>query len=138
MLRNRRNQLYTFLGAVVVIGASAMASQYVWREAGLRSLQAVDEQRVQLVANALAAEVGRQDHLPVVLSLDPDVREALAARNDMDRRSRLNRKLTRISIEADTRALYLIGPDGIVFASDDWESPNTLVGRNLSDRPYFI
>ena len=77
MLRNRRRQVLTFLGAVDVIGASALASQYVWREAGLKSQQAVNAQRVQLVANALTAEVGRQDHLPVVLSLDPDVRNAL-------------------------------------------------------------
>src|SRR5215475_9428287 len=138
MLRNRRNQVYTFLGAVVVIGASAMASQYVWREAGLKSLQAVNEQRVQLIANALTAEVGRQDHLPVVLSLDPDVRNALAPVGEADRLASLSRKLTVISREADTRALYLIAPNGVVVASDDWDAPNTLVGRNLANRPYFI
>src|SRR5262249_5289725 len=63
MLRTRRKQLYTFLGAIAIIGASAAGSQYIWRETGLRSLQAVNEARVQLVANALTAEVGRQDHL---------------------------------------------------------------------------
>src|SRR5215470_2425501 len=136
MLRNRRNQLYTFLGAVVVIGASAMASQYIWREAGLKSLQAVNEQRVQLVANALTAEVGRQDHLPVVLSLDPDVRNALKSR-DAASLERLSRKLEVVSREADTRALYLIAPNGIVVASDNWQAPDTLVGRNLADQPYF-
>src|SRR6185295_3682095 len=103
-----------------------------------RSLQAVNEQRVQLVANAVTAEVGRQDHLPVVLSLDPDVRNALAALGDAERLARLNSKLTVVSREADTRALYLIGPNGVVVASDDWQSPATLVGRNLADRPYFI
>ena len=136
MLRNRRNQVYTFLGAVAVIGASAMASQYVWREAGLKSLQAVNEQRVQLVANALTAEVGRQDHLPVVLSLDPDVRNALKSR-DAGSLERLSRKLEVVSREADTRALYLIAPNGIVVASDNWQAPDSLVGRNLADQPYF-
>src|SRR5262245_37503212 len=95
-------QIVLFLGAAGAIGLSAFGSQYVWREGGLRSLQAINEQRVQLVANALTAEVGRQDHLPVVLSLDPDVRDALAAPDDRDRRGRLNRKLARVSIEADT------------------------------------
>ena len=104
MLRTRRKQVYAFLGAVAVIGASAMATQYVWREAGLKSLQAVNEQRVQLVANALTAEVGRQDHLPVVLSLDPDVRNALRSR-DAGSLERLSRKLEVVSREADTRAL---------------------------------
>jgi two-component system, NtrC family, C4-dicarboxylate transport sensor histidine kinase DctB len=136
MLRTRRKQVFTFLGAVAIIGASAMASQYVWREAGLKSLQAVNEQRVQLVANALTAEVGRQDHLPVVLSLDPDVRNALRSR-DAASLERLSRKLEVVSREADTRALYLIAPNGIVVASDNWQAPDTLVGRNLADQPYF-
>src|SRR5215831_768433 len=113
MLRTRRKQLYTFLGAIAVIGASAAGSQYIWREAGLKSLQAVNEQRVQLVANALTAEVGRQDHLPVVLSLDPDVRNALKSRNATSL-EQLSRKLEVVSREADTRALYLIAPNGIV------------------------
>jgi len=138
MLRTRRKQLYAFLGAVAVIGASAFASQYIWREAGLKSLQAVNEQRVQLVANALTAEIGRQDHLPVVLSLDPDVRNALGPQGDGNRLERLSRKLEVVSREADTRALYLVAPNGMVVASDNWQSPETLVGRNLANRPYVI
>jgi two-component system, NtrC family, C4-dicarboxylate transport sensor histidine kinase DctB len=138
MPRIRLKQLYLLFGAIAAIGATAFASQYIWREAGLKSLQAVNEQRVQLVANAVTAEVGRQDHLPVVLSLDPDVRNALAARGDTARLDNLNRKLAVISREAETRGLYLIGPDGVVVASDDWQSQPTLVGRNLADRPYFI
>ena len=74
----------------IVFVASALAliclvtflAQRVWRENGLRSLQAVNEPRVQLAANAVKAEISRQDHLPVVLSLDPDVRQALAAPRD--------------------------------------------------------
>jgi two-component system, NtrC family, C4-dicarboxylate transport sensor histidine kinase DctB len=131
-------QYYPLAGAVIAIGVSVLVSQYVWWENGLKSLSVVNEPRVQLVANALNAEVGRQDHLPVVLSLDQEVREALAEPGDRLPRERLNRKLARVSLEADTRALYLIGTDGVVFASDDWQSPTTLVGRDLADRPYFI
>jgi two-component system C4-dicarboxylate transport sensor histidine kinase DctB len=138
MVRSLLKQVVSFVGAAAAIGLSAYASQYVWRDAGLRSLQAVNEQRVQLVANAVLAEIGRQDHLPVVLSLDPDVRNALATPRDSARLQQLSRKLTLVSLEADTRALYVIGLDGRVLASDDWEAPDTLVGRNLAERPYFI
>ena len=131
-------QYCLLIGAAIAITASAFVSQQVWWENGLRSLRVLNEQRVQLVANALNAEVGRQDHLPVVLSLDQEVRDALANPTDAQKRERINRKLARIGLEADTRALYLIAPDGIVFASDDWQLPTTLVGRNLADRPYFI
>jgi two-component system C4-dicarboxylate transport sensor histidine kinase DctB len=137
MMSIRWRQLISFIGGVAAIGVSTFVSQHVWREGGIRSLQAVNEQRVQLVANALTAEVGRQDHLPVVLSLDADVRSALAA-PDAERIARLDRKLTIVSHEADTRALYVIAPNGTVLASDDWDSPQTLVGRNLAERPYFV
>src|SRR5207245_6130579 len=133
MARTGLKQLFSFAGAVAAIGASAFISQYVWREAGLKSLQAINEQRVQLVANAVTAEIGRQDHLPVVLSLDPDVRNALRSR-DAASLERLSRKLEVVSREADTRALYLIAPNGIVVASDNWQAPDTLVGRNLADQ----
>jgi two-component system C4-dicarboxylate transport sensor histidine kinase DctB len=100
-------------------------------------LEAINDQRVQLIASAVKAEVGRQDHLPVVLSLDSDVQEALTFPSDATRIDRLNRKLQRVSEEADTRALYVVGIDGKVLASDDWEATPTLVGRDLSSQPYF-
>jgi two-component system C4-dicarboxylate transport sensor histidine kinase DctB len=137
MMRTPLKQMLSVVGAIAAIGVSTFVSSHVWREAGLKSLQAINEQRVQLVANALTAEVGRQDHLPVVLSLDPDVRNTLAA-PDAGRLDKLNRKLAVVSHEADTRALYVIGPTGVVVASDDWNSPGTMVGKNLADRPYFI
>jgi two-component system C4-dicarboxylate transport sensor histidine kinase DctB len=140
MARKRLKQIGLVACAIGVIVFSAFASQRVWRENGLKGLQAVSEQRLQLVANAIKAEIGRQDHLPVVLSLDSDVRQALEALARPERAAlldRLNRKLTRLSSEADTRAMFVIGPDGIVVAADNWKAPDTLVGRSLADRPYF-
>jgi two-component system, NtrC family, C4-dicarboxylate transport sensor histidine kinase DctB len=140
MLRSRFRQLGLFACAVGAIGLSAFASQHVWRENGLKSLQAANEPRLQLIAKGIYAEINRQDHLPVVLSLDADVRQALASADGPERMAlldRLDRKLTRLSAEADTRAMFVINPQGKVVASDDWEAPDTLVGRDLADRPYF-
>src|SRR5437879_13451080 len=86
MLQSYFRQLGLFACAVGVIGLSAFASQHVWRENGLRSLQAANEPRLQLNANAIHAEIGRQDHPPVVLSLDSAVHAALAAADDPSRR----------------------------------------------------
>jgi two-component system C4-dicarboxylate transport sensor histidine kinase DctB len=141
MVRGRLRQGGLFACALAAIGVSMLVSQHVWRENGLKALQAVNEPRVQLVANAIKAEISRQDHLPVVLSLDPDVRAALEATSDAGPRAvrieRLNRKLMRLSREADTRAMFVIGADGIVVASDDWSAADTLIGRNLVDHPIF-
>ena len=141
MLQGRLRQIGLFALTVAVIGASAFTSQRIWRENGLRTLQAVNEPRLQLIANEIKSEINRQDHLPIVLSLDSDVRDVLAARNDPARSAplvdRVNRKLTRIAREADTRGMFIIAPDGVVVASADWEAPETLVGRSLADQPYF-
>jgi two-component system C4-dicarboxylate transport sensor histidine kinase DctB len=136
MLLNTRTAVFG-VAALASIALSMFLTQRIWRENGLRALEAINEQRVQLVANAVRSEISRQDHLPVVLSLDAEVRAVLAAPGDPVRRDRLNRKLQHVSREADTRALYVIGPDGVVVASDDWQLPDALVGRELSHRPYF-
>jgi two-component system, NtrC family, C4-dicarboxylate transport sensor histidine kinase DctB len=132
----RAQSILLILASLTVVCAVTFLAQRLWRENGLRSLQALNEPRVQLVANAVRAEINRQDHLPVMLSLDPDVQRALAHPNDTALRDRVNDKLKLISHEADTRALYLITSSGQVFATDDAEKPDTQLGRNLRERPY--
>jgi two-component system C4-dicarboxylate transport sensor histidine kinase DctB len=117
--------------------AGAYLGQWFWRENGLRALQAVNEPRIQLIANAIKAEISRQDHLPVVLSFDPDVHRALLAPADTALRAQLGGKLKRISAEADTRALYVVSPSGRIFAADDETPIETQIGRDVSERPYF-
>ena len=126
------------IATLAVIGLSAYGSQRLWRENGLRSLQAINEPRVELIANAVHAEVNRQDHLPVVLALDADVRAALKPPPDGARLAQVSEKLQRIIIEADTRALYVIGLNGTVLAAASTNPSETLVGRNLTDRSYFV
>jgi two-component system C4-dicarboxylate transport sensor histidine kinase DctB len=135
-MRPRGRALLYLVAAGAMTALAAFVAQNVWRENGLRSLQAVNEQRVQLAANALRAEINRQDHLPVLLSFDADVLRALSAPGEAMAIDRLNRKLKRIAKEADARALYVVRPDGLVVASDDWDLAGSQVGRDLSDRLY--
>ena len=126
------------VAAIAVIGLSAFALQYVWRENGLRALQAINEPRIELIASTVRAEVNRQDHLPIVLSLDADVRRALETPQDRDKLQGVAQKLQRIGVEADTRALYVIGRDGTVLAAASSDALGDLVGRDLSHRSYFV
>jgi two-component system C4-dicarboxylate transport sensor histidine kinase DctB len=127
-----------FAAALAVVGVSALASAHLWRENGLRSLQAIHEPRVELIANAVRAEINRQDHLPIVLALDADVRRALAHPQDTALLEQIDQKLQRIIVEADTRALNVIGRDGIVLAAASSNSSEVMIGRNVSDRSYFL
>lgn len=136
-MRPRVKKLLRWVTAAIFIGGSAFLSQHIWWEHGLRSLKAISSQRVQLVMASIRAEVNRQDHLPLLLSLDADVRAVLVAPTDPVLIDRLNRKLQRIGVEADARAIYVLSADGTVLASDDWEHESTRVGRNVADLPYF-
>src|SRR5258708_1859549 len=94
--------------ALALIALFSFASRQFWRESGLRALQAINEPRIELIASALRSEINRQDHLPVVLSLDSDVRSALSGPPDKERLNQVGEKLARIIVEADTHALYII------------------------------
>ncbi len=124
--------------AAAVIGLATFVSQHFWRENGLRTLQAITESRIELIASAVRAEINRQDHLPIVLALDADVRRALANPQDRAQLDQINHKLQRIITEADTRALYIIGRDGIVLAAASSDPAEVIVGRNVKDRSYFL
>src|SRR3954465_938192 len=126
------------LTAAAVIGLATFVSQHFWRENGLRTLQAITESRVELIASAVRAEINRQDHLPIVLALDADVRRALANPQDRAQLDQINHKLQRIITEADPRALYVIGGDGIVLAAASSNPDEVIVGRDLRDRSYFL
>ena len=135
--RHHRAALFLIV-SVAVIGLSSFCSQYVWRENGLRSLQAVNEPRIELIASAVRAEINRQDHLPTVLALDADVRRILANPRDSALLEQINQKLQRIITEADTRALYLIGRDGITLSAASSDPAETITGRDVRDRSYFL
>jgi two-component system C4-dicarboxylate transport sensor histidine kinase DctB len=124
--------------AAAVIGLATFVSQHFWRENGLRTLQAITESRIELIASAVRAEINRQDHLPIVLALDADVRRALTNPQDQAQLEQINHKLQRIITEADTRALYVIGRDGIVLAAASSNPDEVIVGRDLKDRSYFL
>jgi two-component system C4-dicarboxylate transport sensor histidine kinase DctB len=124
--------------AAAFIGLATFVSQHFWRENGLRTLQAISESRIELIASAVRAEINRQDHLPILLALDPDVRRALAHPQDRAVVEQVNHKLQRVIAEADTRALYVIGRDGIVLAAASANPAEVIVGRDVRDRSYFL
>jgi two-component system C4-dicarboxylate transport sensor histidine kinase DctB len=126
------------VGALAVIALAAFTSQQLWRESGLKALQAINAPRIELIASAVRSEINRQDHLPIVLSLDADVHALLAGPPDAERLEKLNSKLQRIIVEADTGALYVIARNGTVLAAASVRPSEVLIGRNLADRSYFV
>src|SRR4051794_21497012 len=124
--------------AAAVIGLATFVSQHFWRENGLHTLQAITESRIELIASAVRAEINRQDHLPIVLALDADVRRALTNPQDRAQLEQINHKLQRNIPEADSRPLHVTGRDGVVLAAASSKPDEVIVGRDLKDRSYFL
>jgi len=118
--------------------SAAYLSQNWWRESGLRALQARNEPRVEIIARALRSEINRQDHLPIVLSLDSDVRGVLQDPQNAAQRELLSKKLQRITKEADAGAIYVVARDGTVVATGQPTGEDTLIGRSFADRSYVL
>ena len=125
--------------SLALIASTAFVFQYIWRENGLRALQARNESRIEIIASALRSEINRQDHLPIVLSLDADVRDALRNPHNAAGVEALTRKLQRIRTEADAGALYVVTKDGAVLAAAQLATESlSAAGRNLASRSYFL
>jgi hypothetical protein len=115
LMASRVTKRLLLCAAIASVAVSAYVTQAIWKENGLRALRGINEQRVQLIANAVRAEINRQDHLPVLVALDKEVQAALTGPRDAERLAQLRRKLEHLSREADTRGLYVIAPDGEVI-----------------------
>lgn len=123
--------------SLAIVAGSSLAARHFWRESALQAVTVADEQRAQLIADRIRSEINRQDHLPLMMALDPDIRDALRNGGDSEAFIGISRKLKLISQEADARSLYVVNARNVVVAADDWEAPTTLVGETLSPRPYF-
>jgi len=136
--RDAVSRLLGFVCLALVV-CSTYVSQHWWRDSGLRALEARNDARIDLVASALRSEINRQDHLPIVLSLDADVRELLQAARDEARMALLSEKLQTIRREADAGALYVVAGDGTVVAAaqPDSDAPAVL-GQSFARRSYFL
>ena len=90
-------------------------------------------QRAQFLADAIDEALTRLAHLPYVLSIDPS---ALAALEAEDGRA-LNPVLASVAERSGAEFVYLMDINGRTIASSNYDSPESLVGKYYTFRPYF-
>lgn len=83
----------------------------------------------------LASEIARFRLLPLALSGDSDLADAL--RNAPGATHALDLKLERLARDVGAAAIYAIGPDGRAIAANNWRTPRSFVGRDYRFRPYY-
>ena len=92
---------------------------------------------LEVYALSLRSAAANYNYLPFTASQHPEVLAALEAPGDPVRIAQANAYLEGISRRAGSDALYLMAPSGKTLAASNWNTAQSFVGHNYSNRPYF-
>ncbi|MEI9413160.1 sensor histidine kinase [Mesorhizobium salmacidum] len=119
-----------------ITAAALQGSGLYARDSELKALAAQARTDADLKVALLSAVLENPRALPLLLSEDQQVHDALA-RRDAVAIDVLNRKLESLVSGTKASVLYVAGTDGIAAASSNWREPNSFVGGNYGFRAYF-
>jgi two-component system C4-dicarboxylate transport sensor histidine kinase DctB len=123
--------------ALALIGATIIVAGYFGRTREIAMLAAQGRTDANLKVALLRAVLESPRALPLLLSEDQRVHDALAIA-DAASVGRLNEKLERLVAGTKAAVLYVIGTDGITIASSNYRESDSFVGNDYSYRGYFL
>ncbi|MER9417649.1 sensor histidine kinase [Mesorhizobium sp. M0306] len=134
--RARRAWLLFAAVALLMVTAALHGAGLYGRTAEVGTLAAQGRTDANLKVALLRAVLESPRALPLLLSADQQVRDALSQENaaaiDV-----LNRKLEGLVSGTKASVLYVIGTDGLAIASSNWREPISFVGNDYRFRDYF-
>jgi two-component system C4-dicarboxylate transport sensor histidine kinase DctB len=130
----------TWFWFAVALAIGTVLTGYVSKNYGSASaIVALREQgrtEANLKVAVLQALLERPRALPLVLSQDSEIADALTARSQ-PAVDQLNRKLEGLVKDTKAAVIYVIGSDGIAISSSNWREPTSFIGNDYSFRDYF-
>ncbi|MER8549646.1 sensor histidine kinase [Mesorhizobium sp. M0684] len=134
--RARRAWLLFAAIALLIVTAALYGAGLYGRTAEVGTLAAQGRTDANLKVALLRAVLESPRALPLLLSADQQVRDALSQKNaaaiDV-----LNRKLEGLVSGTKASVLYVVGTDGLAVASSNWREPISFVGNDYRFRDYF-
>lgn len=127
----------TVLAAIALAICTALLAFHFAQRASETALRAQLDQSLILTARAVETEIARFVSLPSIAAQDARIHAAIAAPQNIANRDIANRYLARIGQMSGAAQLFLMGADGNTIAASNYDTPQSLVGRNYSFRPYF-
>ncbi|WP_349744821.1 sensor histidine kinase [Roseateles cavernae] len=104
-------------GGLMLLGL--VLGQRLSETAGMAHLAALANERLELYATNLEAELGRHAYLPDLLAIDDEMLALLDSPQDEARRRRADQALARINVRAGTMQIFIADAAGQVLASSD-------------------
>lgn len=127
--------LFAAIALLIIAGALYGAGLY-GRSTEIQALAVQGRTDANLKVALLRAVLENPRALPLLLSEDQQVHDALA-RRDAAAIDALNRKLEGLVSGTKASVLYVTGTDGLAIASSNWREPTSFVGNDYGFRAYF-
>ncbi|HQY09105.1 MAG TPA: ATP-binding protein [Burkholderiaceae bacterium] len=141
-LRARRARLRRTLQALAGVSAMLLcgwAGHSLSEQRGLEMLRQESRHKLDLFAAAVQGSVRRLEHVPGTVQLNPDVLALLRHPQDGSLVQRVNAHLLRLNGHVGSQRVFVLDERGMVLASSDANlGPRSLVGADLTFRPYFL
>lgn len=132
------HRIWWLFSAICAV-AFTLAFWLVGNTAREKAVLTLSEQtRIDSNLNAafLRAVLEKQRALPLVLSKDRELADALESRTS-SAVELLNKKFETLAEGTQAAVIYLIGLDGAAIAASNWREPDSFVGNDYTFRPYF-
>ncbi|WP_137129533.1 ATP-binding protein [Rhizobium sp. FY34] len=124
------------LSACLLLATALLATRHFATVTALAGLERQGRVDAGLKVALLRAVLERPRSLPLLLSRDRDVEDALQV-PVAGRIEDLNRKLEDLVLGTNAAVLYVIDTRGITIASSNWREPSSFVGSDYAFREYF-
>jgi C4-dicarboxylate-specific signal transduction histidine kinase len=125
--------------AMIATAATAAWITYLWSERnGYERLDDTAARQLDLYAAVLENELGKQAYLPALIELDDDIATLFTSPVNLSARDVANRKLAKVAVSSGALAAFVADSKGLVVAASDWYRPDSMLGKNVAKRPYFI
>ncbi|MEY8879457.1 MAG: ATP-binding protein, partial [Leptothrix sp. (in: b-proteobacteria)] len=125
--------------AMALVGLSGWLGFSLSERQGTAALRLESNHRLDLFAAAVEGMVKRLEHVPATIQLNPDVLALLRAPARPERVQAVNGYLRRLNAHLGSLAVFVLDERGTVLASSNSEQgDDSLVGEDLSYRPYFL
>lgn len=134
--RARRAWLLFAAIALLVVAAALYGAGRYARTTAIEALATQGRTDANLKVALLRAVLESPRALPLLLSEDQQVRDALTLKSSAAV-DVLNRKLEGLVSGTKASVLYVIGTDGLAIASSNWREPISFVGTDYTFRDYF-
>lgn len=126
-------RIIVFLAFLVILAASWMlGGWYGYRQVEQESVEESFRYR-QLVAN----ELSRYKPVPELMAEHPLLVQALASPGTPGIVLRANDQMQRMATIVGSSDVYLMNASGTTIAANNYDQPDSFVGRNFDFRPYF-